>query len=872
MKPPVKKWHISDCGISIFICVLSLCGALGKPARSECSLSCYVQDELGTVEDNDVCAVQYLPADECTELSSAIDDAPHPDISPTTGIVSEDRQFDLIHLKSSARFFIRSRGAVVNLTLSSKYSQSMVIIAIISAEPLAVEQCTLIYFINQSSLDHYNFEVQCLTLEPGLYSVAVLDVRPTSPHPEKYNNLQNAQFSSLSALLQRGFTVMYSDQYILEKRHRSKQDNLWRSNDSSNKDRCPCYICMGTDHFYDSGRAILKFTYTVRPSTNECCKNCSSLNLMLFQYKMVDNQVKCQNLNYTRPVVRKFHQVTLEKNVTESPIYYPNVATGCYAFRLRPLINPSPIYHGFFWLEAEGEVFNMDEWNTTFFLQPYSAQSLDVQWTAPPYPYNFSRYELQVWHHKNFSITCRGKSPHGGSIDMIPDRGKITLATTSYSFSNLSSGWYCARVTPIDHRCPRDGCQTRSSLAKLLAAFEDDGVDDQEEYQELLVLCLVGAGVAVITAGASLACVIVRCRPSHGVLHVVYSKVNGVETLKGVQEVLLVWTAAGIDGPHLAPVIHAFKKLLISYSRCKVYDYLDLMSLPDAQREHFLQSPTSWLDWVLNQQHIKIVVVGSNGGRRRQLEWVHSQRMCASPDLSQGLMPQDVVLFPYLLRQLQDRPDLATDYSRLFHVRFSDIYDDSAELEGMVSWARYRIPQHMRALTLALHEVSDDDFGSCFEEPSAEVMVELMTVLAAHPGLVVTNNPHYGMMQHPTGDNQFYSLPSHSTKVKNTRSGSVSDFQTLESSLKKTHVCSCENLPEDCGQSRDDVSGVTRSRIHMSKCQSDGGCSKQCSLHSSLNESALINAPHSDINIDDPHQGDTFHAPGPPQGFIGGAT
>ncbi|XP_068247576.1 uncharacterized protein [Palaemon carinicauda] len=867
-------WHLPDCGmILICIYVLTLYGTLGKSARSECSLSCYVQAEQGIVKNSNVCAVQYFPADECTELSAAIDDAIQPGISSTTDMSSDNREFDSVQFKSSARF-IRSHGAIVNMTLSSKYNQSMVIIAIINAEAFAVDQCTMIYFIEQLSLNQYNFEVQCLTLEPGIYKVAVLDVGTTAAHSEKYSDLLQVPFPSSSALYQRGFTVIYSDQYILEKRHRSKQDMMWRSNDANSKDRCPCYTCLNTNHFYDSKRAVLRFMYTINSSNEECCKNCSSLNLMLFQYKMVDNQVNCQNLNYTRPVVRMFHQVTLEKNVTQSPIHYPNVGSGCFAFRLRPMINPSPIYHGFFWLEAEGEVFNMNEWNTTFFLQPYSdKRSLDVRWTAPPYPYNFSSYELQVWHHKNFSITCRGKSPHRGSIDMIPDSGKITLTTTSYSFNNLSSGWYCARVTPIDHRCPRDGCQPRSSLAKLLVAYED-GDDVQREDGQTLIFSLIGAAVGVITAGVCVACIVLRCRPSQGVLHVAYSKVNGVETLKGLQEVLLVWTAAGVDGPYLAPVIHAFKKLLTSYSRCKVYDYMDLMSLPDSQREHLLQSPTSWLDWLLNQQHIKIIVVGSSGGRRRQLEWTLPQSVYTMSNVHQGLTPQDVLLFPYLLRRLKDRPDLASNYSRLFHIRFSDIYDDSAELEGMVSWTRYRIPQHLRSLTLALHGVSGEDFGSCLEEPAAEIMVDLMTVLANHPGLLVTGNPSPGVVHHSTGDSQLPSLPSRHANLKDRSSGSVTELHPLQKSIHKPP--SCESLPDDCTRSlSDDPLTIIPSHAHSSRSLSDGGCLKNSSLHNSLNEYALITPPNSDnsdISINDNYQGGTFHTPGHLQCYTGEET
>ena len=68
------------------------------------------------------------------------------------------------------------------------------------------------------------------------------------------------------------------------------------------------------------------------------------------------------------------------------------------------------------------------------------------------------------------------------------------------------------------------------------------------------------------------------------------------------------------------------------------------------------------------------MVVGSEGARGRQVESVcggggHGGAPPLGGTEDGGLEALDGLLFPYLLRRLQDKPDLARDYSRVFHVR-----------------------------------------------------------------------------------------------------------------------------------------------------------------------------------------------------------
>lgn len=546
----------------------------------------------------------------------------------------------------------------------------------------------------------------------------------------------------LAVIARHSFFLPYADRYSAlgrSTRHRSKrvgkrtqlstEDLFLGPPATSGPAACPCYHCLEPNHTYHTETAFLQFSFTVNTS-EACCANCSRMNLVLYQYVNMDDALMCYSLNFTPQVVSGLRLVNTDRNITQGPVDYPNIGTGCYAFRLRPSVNPSPIYHGFLWLKAKVNVTNMDDWNTTFFLQPdHGRGSLEVRWTAPSYPYNFSSYGLQLWHNENTSITCRGETIYKGPIVVIPKNEKIYLTSTNYTFTDLRKGWYCVRVTPIDDRCPPDGCQPRSSLAKQLL---DVVTDRPEKAPESITPGVLGAGVAILLAGVLLACLVIRCRSSRGVFGVSYTKVHIGKKLNEGGAVLLVWTKTGPYGEHLAPVVLAFKKTLVSYCKFKVYDYLDLMSLPSEHRQHLLASPAAWLDTILAQHSIKIIIVGSEGARQRQLEGMcgggggRHTNSCERDD------PLDVLLFPYLLRRLQDRPDLAGDYSRVFHVRFSDICSEKAELEGVVSWTRFRLPEHLRSLTLSLHGISEEA-GCDLEEPPADLVAEMTTAMAGHP-------------------------------------------------------------------------------------------------------------------------------------------
>lgn len=731
MKPRGKMYVLH---LSLFVILQCSMGYQASVRQTrQCKSSCYIQSDSDEKKESGACTFQYnMNRGVCaTKIPSDFDLTITPYGTNMNSLQMESTPIDVLNTAVDFSLKVNVTGEVF-LFLSGVTNRKDY-------------RCLTMCFEKRHYWQASTLRASCVKFPNGYYNVTAIAYSGTQIENVTCDTLME-RMSSLSR--KDAVILSHSDLSLAtpisavvnpweRKLHRSKRvgdrsrlsmSDIWNLTETPAMQRCPCYTCLNTQHNYNNDTALLQLSYSIN-TTNSCCSNCSSLNLVLYQYVSVSDEQQCIDLNFTTSVISGLRLVTPDKNVTQGPIEYPNTDNGCYAFRLRPMVNPSPIYHGFFWLTPSGNVTNMNDWNTTFFLQPYpETGSLEVKWTAPTYPYNFSTYELQLWHHGSIAIKCRGEDVYTGPIMVIPESGKISLASTSFNFHNLSSGWYCARVTPVDSRCPPDGCEPRSSLARLLKE-SDDCCDDDEDGEDITPM-LVGAAAGVLLAGTVLACVVAKCRASRNFFNVTYTKVSSGGRLGDTQEVLLVWTAAGADGAHLSSVMQAFKKVLTSYGRCKVYDYLDLMSLPAQQQEHLLASPTSWLDALLTQHKIKIVVVGTEGGRYRQLQW----RSCSGgmSEVMSDLQPLDAQLFPYLLRQLQDKPDLATDYSRVFHVRFSDLSAEGAELEGVVSWTRYLIPQHLRSLILALHGVKEEE-GQCLEEPSPEILQTIHGALINHP-------------------------------------------------------------------------------------------------------------------------------------------
>lgn len=416
-----------------------------------------------------------------------------------------------------------------------------------------------------------------------------------------------------------------------------------------------------------------------------------------------------------------------------------------------------------------------------------------VRWSVVR-PYNFSEYELTLHHHAVLPIKCTGKEIFP-NMSIIPAQGRLVLSKPEYPFFNLSSGWYCARVTPRDERCPIDGCQVISSRAVHLSEPEEwtcsEGVNENGECVEGsalgLSLLVVGCVVGALVTGVTVAWGLLHLWPSlsqfFSTTH--YSPVplrTGAKASRGQKQVvLLVWTPQGPYGVQFMPIIAAFKTVLRTYGNCEVYDYLELSSLPEKHQLQLLSAPTTWLDSILANHSIKVIIVATEGAWEHQVEW---SQVTPTPSKKGDLTStpgnaHDQILFPYLLRRLHEQTDLAGDYSRVFHVRFSDVSPASVELTHVVSLKRYKIPEHLKSLATSVH---GGGALTTFEDPKDDQLAELRAALSLHPNFRGHMDPKDDPQWLPLVENGHSTIPDVAINCVRVSEGSKSVTPSVDSS------------------------------------------------------------------------------------------
>ncbi|XP_045123809.1 uncharacterized protein LOC123511743 isoform X2 [Portunus trituberculatus] len=534
-------------------------------------------------------------------------------------------------------------------------------------------------------------------------------------------------------------------QYSTHRKHRLTQHKHQTSHttpagvEGTEGGPCVCCKCFSFSLNYNNMTAVLTFNYSL---TESCQPACSTVNVQLYREGQSLSTAHQDTEKPGDPLMGS-ERIGRDKNVTQGPIQYSNIDTGCYYVELKPHLYPLPERTMPLCVAPLINVTDMEAWDPYFSLEPNPhRQSLTVRWMVGE-QFNFSSYDLTLHHHPSLHINCTGTAIFP-NMSIIP-QNRLEVRQSVYTFHNLSSGWYCARVTPLDDRCPLDGCHVVSSPAQFLLEPADWKCEAEEECDDKgglgLTLLVVGCVVGAVVTGVTLAWAILYTWPSITQVFSSATHYSPVPIRSSVhkggghrrQVVLLVWTPQDPHSAKFVSIITAFKTLLRTYGHCEVYDYLELSSLPERQQLHLLASPTTWLDSILAQHSIKIIMVASEGAWQRQLEWKQpdsGMQKASVSLLSTSHNALDQLLFPYLLRRLHDQPDLAGDYSRLFHVRFSEVSHSAVELSNLVSWKRFKIPEHIRSLAVSLH---GGVAASAFEEPSEEQLRDLQAALSAHP-------------------------------------------------------------------------------------------------------------------------------------------
>ncbi|XP_042238133.1 uncharacterized protein LOC121876794 isoform X2 [Homarus americanus] len=677
--------------------------------------TCSIRSERGLVRTGNVCSIKYYSFKGCDRLGSG-----DLDVEYSRG-GGEDVKVVERPLNTANSF--------LDLSLTVRHHKT-VLVEVSGIKFRGGRQCVTVEYPERPGLSMATLKVHGLPVPHGVYNITLVTHSQSSfiRSVKLGNNLGpspgNYRWDAVKSRPKRVGDKSSHD--LIE------EQLAMGTHPTPNKEEKHCKGCYTFNHVYNNQTAVLQVYYTVKDT---CHKECQHGSMRLFKHQNINNRADCEAIE--KIDFNDLKKARNSRNVSSNPVDYENVDTGCYMIRLVPFLQVSTEDGDkLFWVKPAINITKMDEWNITFSLTPTPKNySLNVRWREDP-KYNFSSYKIRLWYNASQSISCQG-SGKGVNVKLIPSNDYEYVSREKsgleHTFYNLSSGWYCARLFPLDDRCRLGECQSRSSPAKELTDPTKKGEEPPTSNSTTLV---VGVAVGVMLAGIIVACCVLRCYPRFGSIKMTYSKVTQQEILVENQPVLLVWTQYGPYGKEYQPVITAFKKVLQFYSHCKVYDYLDLLSLPEEHQHQLLVSPTAWVDNLLGDTSVKIIIVGTEGAKLRQDE---GKRLDVSHDWTEDGNSQDSVLFPFLLRRLQDKPYLSGDYSRIFHVRFSDVSDHTTELEGIVSWTRYRLPEHLKDLTVSLHGRRPE--GCNIKEPTTEMLQDLTAALATHP-LYKSQNGH----------------------------------------------------------------------------------------------------------------------------------
>ncbi|KAF2358914.1 hypothetical protein FHG87_010325 [Trinorchestia longiramus] len=485
-----------------------------------------------------------------------------------------------------------------------------------------------------------------------------------------------------------------------------------------------CVKKIRLEHEYDATTAIFVLRMSFNCSTEGCCHKCSGTASMQ-QYQDSISAVQCSSLPISVQSFHLLYPVADAGYISVDSPYSMKLSTGCY---LATVDLGEQAHYGFTWLRPHTEPPDLNAWNTTFYLQPRPLQrEVQVRWTQPQYPQNFSRYSLQLWYQADRPLNCSGYHTDSGDMMQVQPTPSLPLDEPMGVFEALSPGWYCARVTPLDPRCPRDGCAIRASHAVLL----DDpsaplSSSTTVEYplvemnpQATFVAAIIGATIFVVLVTALVAFLrfkwVERARMSTA--GPIYHKVSQVQNPPSERPcLLLVWTKRADSKGRHAVAVTALRRLLSTHF--VVWDYLDLLSLPPLERDKVLENPAGWLYTAVHNPRVKVVLVSSVGAEQWcgvVQEGCHAEAT-VTPDTDVAT-PLDVQLFPYLLQLLLHDPLLVADYSKIFVVRFArasltdtESTDGGCEgvLGGLVQGLRYSLPSHLALLSSALLGASEN--------------------------------------------------------------------------------------------------------------------------------------------------------------------
>jgi hypothetical protein len=259
-------------------------------------------------------------------------------------------------------------------------------------------------------------------------------------------------------------------------------------------------------------------------------------------------------------------------------------------------------------------------------------------------------------------------------------------------FTGLRRGYYCIRITHGD--CT---VHTNTNSALLTNSATPEAPPDSSQVDGvILISCLSVAGLALIV-------ILVIClkRRSYGILRQLLDTEEGDPPIEwqsihqqwasspdAQTELLLLYSR---DCKEFCDVMQAFSQLLKSFGYVKVLD-----PMAQNQMEEVSENISGWLAQHLQNPDVRVVTVVSEGAKQRQRALLNNQIVHITyPHFLDHVYTQ-------ALQQMHENPNLGSDYTRIFPVRFEDFTPSEESLSLIVPLKCYVLQKHLGKLILEL--------------------------------------------------------------------------------------------------------------------------------------------------------------------------
>jgi len=426
----------------------------------------------------------------------------------------------------------------------------------------------------------------------------------------------------------------------------------------------------------------------------------------------------CESAN---PTSRKVNCIT--KNDASFTLEFHYIYTGYYCFTILPFNGTNTrrshqkILHFETNLVPEADI---PFWNTTIDLQPIPhLKSIFVSFTNALPEFHITAFKVTLL--RGNQGKCESGSAWDQQIAVMPEQQSIHV-----EYTNISEGYYCVVITPIDFRCEgrnlwtvKGSCSRRSDvkyLKDLFSPHESPWMEKESIFPfgklkwtlELWVILIILIVIVILIVGLIVGLVTSKKNKQPASVFSVKSTLEATERQQvgeckspEPREVILLYSRES------AEINRRVAELRLKLQRdhhMKVYDYGD-----ESQAEEMAIEGVEWIPNRIHRSNARVVVVYSQ-------EALRCQRFlqCSRKDNSQSTIAEEKTLllgeyesidcdFVYGMQLLLG--SMATRqhaYQRIFNARFNDVSQPEDIFTLMTPFTSFVLPAHFDQLVAHL--------------------------------------------------------------------------------------------------------------------------------------------------------------------------